>query len=203
MKEILPIMDMVFQLKRVPRTGWNKKFPKGSKYKSRKVKQPESVADHSFGAAILALLIGEYEHFSKQKVLELLLVHDLMEAVTGDLVTTTLPEVKKQKAVQDKKKLENRAAENIGKLGGYGKRIFKLWQEYDAGKTKEAKLANQLDKLEMDMQALFYARTGQTVDPVEFMDSNKDLIENQTLQAVLGGMYMVAGRKQKTVNSKK
>lgn len=202
MKEILPIMDLVFQLKRVPRTGWNKKFPKGSKYKSRKVKQPESVADHSFGAAVLALLIGEYEHFNKQKVLELLLVHDLMEAVTGDLVTTTLPEVKKQKAVQDKKKLENRAAENIGKLGGYGKRIFKLWQEYDAGKTEEAKLANQLDKLEMDLQALFYAKRGQTVDPVEFMDSNKDFIENKALRKVLSSMYIVAGSKKKLVKRK-
>jgi 5'-deoxynucleotidase YfbR-like HD superfamily hydrolase len=47
---------------------------------------------------MLALLVSEYEKFNKLKVLELLLAHDLMEAVTGDLVTTTLPESKSPQA---------------------------------------------------------------------------------------------------------
>lgn len=187
--EIFSVMDLVFRLKRVPRTGWNKRFPKGSKYKNRKVKDPESVADHSYGAALLALLVSEYEKFNKLKVLELVLVHDLMESITGDLVTTTLPEAEKKMASFAKKRLEQDAARKIAKLGGYGKRICELWQEYESGKTKEAKLANQLDKLEMDMQAQFYAKHGQVVDPVEFMDSNREMMKNPTLVLLFEELY--------------
>ena len=46
---------------------------------------PESVADHTFGCAVFALLIrDEFPQLDMDKVLEMCLIHDFGEAVTGE-----------------------------------------------------------------------------------------------------------------------
>lgn len=60
---------------------------------------PESVASHSFGCAVFALLLrDEFPELDMNKVLEMCIIHDFGEAVTGDIPTFQKPEqMKKQR----------------------------------------------------------------------------------------------------------
>ncbi|MEX2314675.1 MAG: HD domain-containing protein, partial [Thermomicrobiales bacterium] len=72
---ILGFWSQALQLKRLRRTGWL----------DRGVAGPESVADHSWGVALLAwLLARDQPGLDRERVLLLGLVHDLPEAVAGD-----------------------------------------------------------------------------------------------------------------------
>src|SRR2546430_16075388 len=62
-------------LKREPRKGWQKRVEG----------RVESVADHSFAVALLALHEGERRGHDLEKILKLALIHDLEEAIIGDL----------------------------------------------------------------------------------------------------------------------
>ena len=63
-------------MKQLPRTGWVRSD----------VENPESVAAHSWGMAILALRLAP-ENLDMIKVLSMCLVHDLPEVRIGDLTT--------------------------------------------------------------------------------------------------------------------
>ena len=70
------------KLKSVPRTGW---LDRG-----RRSLRVESVADHSFGVALLAWGCALQRHaegvaIDPERVLKLAVIHDLAEAETGDL----------------------------------------------------------------------------------------------------------------------
>lgn len=184
-KEVLQLMQHAILLKEVSRTGWNKKFPKGSKYKSRKVKNAESVADHSFGTAMLAFFLGSHLKVNIPKLVTMCLVHDIFEATTGDIVTTTLNAANKKRKVLAKQEMEVKIAKQFSKIGQSGKQIAKLWREIEEGKTQEAKLAVQLDKLEMNFQAVRYFLRGDTVDPIEFIDSTVPIIQTPELQKIV------------------
>ena len=79
----------------------------------------------------------------------MLAIHELGEIIIGDL---TQFEISKS----EKEKIEHEAVSKI--LSGLlnGKEIEKLFFEFDAGKTKEAKFAFQCDKLECDLQCKIY-----------------------------------------------
>ena len=81
--EVLALLDEMIRLKAVPRTGWL----------LRGVRDVESVADHSFGVAFIAMLLADRAQaagleVSVEKVLRMALLHDLTEARTGDLPAT-------------------------------------------------------------------------------------------------------------------
>src|SRR5713226_3683822 len=63
------------ELKGEPRKGWQGKVQG----------RVESVADHSFAVALLALYEGERRGYDLEKILKLTLIHDLEEAIMGDL----------------------------------------------------------------------------------------------------------------------
>jgi len=74
---ILDILSLITDLKKEKRAGWVE----------RKYLIGESVADHSWGAATLALLLLPEEGskpYNKDKIIRMLLLHDISETVTGD-----------------------------------------------------------------------------------------------------------------------
>ena len=75
-EDLLELMGFVGKLKELERTGWA----------MRGVKRPESVADHSFGTAILSMILAKDEGLDVGKAAMMALVHDLPEAVVGDIV---------------------------------------------------------------------------------------------------------------------
>ena len=70
------IFDIILHLKTIPRSGWQKKLG---------IKRPESVADHAFGVAAIAMILSDSKRLDSAKVLKMAILHDLAESLTGDL----------------------------------------------------------------------------------------------------------------------
>ncbi len=134
-------------LKRLPRAGWLQ----------RGVASPESVADHSYGVALLALLAGDLvDGVDSARLLRLALLHDLGEALLTDLPASASALFGKE---------AKRDAERAALAAVLGKHpraaeYLALWQEYAEGASREARLLKALDRVELLMQALSYERAG-------------------------------------------
>ena len=149
----------ILGLKDVVRTGWVR----------NDVKNPESVAAHSWGMAILALKLTPKE-LDLAKVLSLCLVHDIPEVRVGDLTPHDDCSTKVEDELQAMKDL---APEWLS-----------LFQEYELGETKEAIFVKQLDKLDMGLQAMIY-ESKQGLDLSEFKSSALSKITNFELSSLL------------------
>lgn len=146
MKEILNFLRKALKLKGVKRRGWVKAG----------VRNPESVADHTYGLALLSMVFGDLEGLNVEKLLRLALIHDLEEAVVGDLT----PEEKE--GIPGLRGLEEGAVRRLlsSLPEGLRRRYYELWLEYKDGSSREAKLVKQLDRAEMLLQALIYELEG-------------------------------------------
>jgi putative hydrolase of HD superfamily len=111
----------------------------------------ESVAEHTWQMALMAL--ATYRHLEHpvaiDHVLKMILVHDLVEAVVGDVPYFATGTRKERKA-----ELEQQAISKIrGMLdSATGGEIYDLFQEYEALHSLEAKFAKALDHLEVQIQ---------------------------------------------------
>jgi len=105
----------------------------------------ENDAEHSWTVGIMALLLKEYSNFSVniEKVINMLLIHDIVEIDAGD----TFLYAPERKNVHEK---EKKAAERIfGLLEKEQKEYFmNLWNEFEEKETNEAKFASVFDRLE-------------------------------------------------------
>ncbi len=140
----------------------------------------ESVADHAFGTATLAMLLADAlrPELDVERVLRLALVHDLGEAFAGDITPAD------GVAADEKKERERRAVERI--LGGLpgGERTLELWEEYEAGASAEARFVRRIDRLEMALQASVYRAQG-FGGLEEFLASARRDIAGSELEALL------------------
>jgi putative hydrolase of HD superfamily len=109
----------------------------------------ENDVEHSWTISIMALLLKEYSNFQVniEKVIIMLLIHDIVEIDAGD---TFLYSAERKEAQNNEKK----AAERIfGLLEGEQKEYFmSLWKEFEEKHTNEAKFASVFDRLEPLMQ---------------------------------------------------
>ncbi len=186
MRSVMALMQYALLVKEIPRAGWNKKFPKGHNCSNRKVKDAENVAGHMYGLAFLAMLVADTFKVNHLRLIEMALVHDLVETIATDLVTVTENGRIRTYLEQAKTKKEQEAIKLIARSGGsLGKHIRKLWVEFEAKITPEAKLLNQLDKLEMCFQAQCYHATKQKLNPNEFFGTSKPHITEPKLLALL------------------
>ncbi len=141
------------RLKRIRRTGWVESG----------VRDPESVADHSYRTALLAMLLADAEGLDALRTVRMALLHDIAESRVGDLT----PAMKRDKP--DWRAEEDDAMEAILRPLGepYSSNYLTLWREYLEAKTPEARLANAADKIEMLLQAREYEEAGN--DPTRLM----------------------------------
>ncbi len=120
------------------------------RYNKTKSGRQESTAEHTWRLALMAFLIGEELKLDldTERVIKIALVHDINEALTGDIDAIKIAEGKFSKA--DKAKLELAAMRKIKALlpSEIGYEIYALWQEYEQAQTLEAKYIKALDKLE-------------------------------------------------------
>jgi putative hydrolase of HD superfamily len=109
----------------------------------------ESVAAHTWRLCLMALLLAD--HFPEvdfSRLIRILIVHDLGEALHGD-IPATRQDPSTSKAAQERRDLLELLAplpENLRRD------VTALWDEYDGAATPEARLAKGLDKLETIMQ---------------------------------------------------
>ncbi|KAF4448189.1 hypothetical protein F53441_8350 [Fusarium austroafricanum] len=125
---------------------------------------PESVADHSYRMSMIALFAPE--GLDQVKCMKMCLVHDIAESVVGDI--TPFSGVSRT----EKSRREASAIKYIATRwsGPYTAEIEKLWHEFEAGETPEAQFAQDIDKIELLLQAVEYERNSQNQEDLgEFM----------------------------------
>jgi len=176
-------------LKTEKRTGW---IHAG-------VAAPESVADHSHRAALIALLAARHAEGAPdaRHAALVALVHDLAESLTGDIV----PEERQRERAragaaavsgasaasaagaaaagrvvgrEEKAALEAAAMAALrAELAPHGEEdtFGALWREYEAHATPAARLVKDADKLEMLLQALEYERAQPALDLSQFYEA--------------------------------
>ncbi len=162
---ILDFFKTAANLKKIPRQGWIDKLS---------IESPESVADHSYSMAIIGMVISDLQNYNSEKILKMILLHDLAESKIGDYTPKQLNKEKKNK-------LENNAFNEIIKnLPDLIKsQYLQIWQEYQENKSPESKIVHQIDKLEMALQAKIYEKDGHSQEKLEsFFESAKiDIID--------------------------
>jgi putative hydrolases of HD superfamily len=114
----------------------------------------ESVAEHTWRMSLMAVLI---EPLLKQKVdparlLKMIIIHDMVEAEAKDISALDVlrnPGIKTRKLEKEKQAIENL---RLVLKETNGQEIYDLFQEFEDKETYEAKVANALDKLEVQLQ---------------------------------------------------
>ena len=115
----------------------------------------ESVAEHSWRLALMAMLLRhEFPELDTEKVLRMCLVHDLGEAISGDIPAPEQARRREKdpsagKAEQERRDLVTLLAPLPAALQ---LEITTLWDEYEAAVSPEARLVKALDKLETILQ---------------------------------------------------
>ncbi len=172
-KRLIRFANIAGKLKKIKRKGWVRIG----------IKDPESVADHSFRTALLAMIFSDLKKINSEKVIRIALLHDLGESLIGDYTKH-----EKEKMGREIVKKERRAIKKI--LSFLPKNLKdkyeKLWREFDEGKTKEAKLVKEIDKLEMAIQAHEYLKQGYRKEKLkEFFEDAETKIKDKFLRKIL------------------
>jgi putative hydrolase of HD superfamily len=170
--ELLKALAQVGSLKDLRRAGWVRKG----------LPEAETVAAHSFRAAVLALVFAGELGVDPARLLGLVLAHDLPESDPGVGDITPFCGVEPG----EKRRRERAAMERLCARLPDGDRLLGLWLEYDEGRSPEAQVAHQLDALEMALQAREYEeRHG--VDLSEFVASARAKVRHPSLVRLLEG----------------
>ncbi len=144
---VLTFLRDAERLKLVTRSGWTSEG------------QRESVAEHTWRLCLMAMVLyGRSADVDLGRLLKMCLIHDLGEAIGGD-IPAPAQRAGNAKAGQERADL----LQLIAPLAPAMQReITDLWDEYEAAATPEAKIAKGLDKLETILQHT------QGKNPVEF-----------------------------------
>jgi putative hydrolase of HD superfamily len=144
---VLMFLRAAERLKTVTRSAWTS------------TGQPESVAEHTWRLCLMAMVLyGRTDAVDLAKLLKMCLIHDLGEAIGGDV-----PAPAQQAGVDKADRERADLLELIAPLPPAARReIAELWDEYEAADSPEARVAKGLDKLETILQHI------QGANPADF-----------------------------------
>jgi putative hydrolase of HD superfamily len=134
---VLTFLRAAERLKTVLRSGWTSEG------------QQESVAEHTWRLGLMAMMLyGKAPGIDVARLLKMCLIHDLGEAIGGD-VPAPAQQAGKSKAGRERSDL----LQLIDPLSrALRQEIVELWDDYEAAASPEAKIAKGLDKLETILQ---------------------------------------------------
>lgn len=140
--EFFELLEWVERLESLPRTGWL----------TAGIRQPESVASHSYEVAVVTLWLADRVERSieTERALRIALLHDLAEALLTDLPKPVKTFVGSE-VIAD---AESRAADRILEELGDGWRD--AVEEYRDQSSDEARLVKAADRIQMMAKALTY-----------------------------------------------
>ncbi len=168
MREILELVLRALTLKDLPRRGW----------KLVGVPNSEDVASHTFGVALLAMLVAKERGLDQEKAMKIALIHELGETVLGDITP------RDEFPHESKSAIEEEEVEKILSKLPNGSELFELWKDFEYRRTPEGALVKDLDRFEMGLQAsLYMERTG--IDLREFLKTADRDIEDEELRSIL------------------
>lgn len=109
----------------------------------------ESVAEHSWRLSLMACVLHHHRpDVDLARVLQMCVVHDLGEALRGDIPAPDRDAVP-DKVARERADLRRLAAQLPAALR---EEIVSLWEDYEAGASPEARLVKGLDRLETILQ---------------------------------------------------
>ena len=149
----LSLLIELQRLKRLDRTGWTLRgLPSGT----------ESVAAHSFGVSVTAMLLGdllmsEGVTLDMQKMLRMSLLHDWAEVRVGDMPRTATEFF----GADARRRAETEAfAQMVKGVDSVGTVYTELLQDYEHRNSLEAKLVKVSDVIDLLVEALALERAG-------------------------------------------
>ncbi|MGY5147652.1 MAG: HD domain-containing protein [Candidatus Nitrosopumilus sp. bin_7KS] len=168
---ILDFFKTVINLKKIHRQGWVDKLS---------VSHPESVADHTYSMAMMGMIISDLENYNFEKIIKMILLHDLAESKIGDYTPGQID-------LEEKNEIENEVFLKILEdLPALIKSQYQIiWKEYLENSSSESQIVHQLDKLEMALQAKTYQNEGHSTEKLEtFFESAKKDINHPKLKEI-------------------
>jgi putative hydrolase of HD superfamily len=192
MKSTLNFLIEVGKLKKMKRRGWV----------LRRVKDPETIAAHTFRMTLMAWLLCCKKKINTDKIIKMSLIHDLCEVYAGDTTPydQILPKDKrkwkkmlnswrriskkeKEKFFLKKYKKEDKALRGlVSKLPlALKKEITNLWDDYEKGLTPEGKFVNQVDRVENLLQALEYWKKSKSFEITPWWVQIEELVDDPLL----------------------
>ncbi|HET7838754.1 MAG TPA: HD domain-containing protein [Rectinemataceae bacterium] len=176
----------LMRLKRLYRQGWLKR--------GLPAELCESVAEHSFGTALLALLLApsggasraEGASLDRSKATLMALVHELGEAYAGDI--TPVDGVPREEKTRLERESILRALEGHSDLTWF----LDLWEEFERGESPEARFVRELDRLEMGLQAALHRAEGHP-GMEEFFASARRSVSSPALRSLLEDAIAASG----------
>jgi len=155
------------------------------------VRGAESVSDHSWGVAVAALCLprrvregGVDVAIDVDRCVRIALVHDLAEAVVGDLTPDDVAALGAGGAAEKRRRERDALLGMVAALassGGPATAVQEAYDEYEAGATLEAKLVKDLDKLEMLVTARLYEAECATLRLGGFFDGTRGRWRTETV----------------------
>ncbi|WP_188692817.1 HD domain-containing protein [Pullulanibacillus camelliae] len=141
-QKILEVIHLAERLKKELRHSW---LSNG---------RQESVAEHSWRLALIAVLVEPYlDHpVNLERLLTMSIIHDLVEAIAGDIPAF---DTQQNQGLKEKKTHRELAAiETIRSTlpTELGQALYDSWIEFEEKATYEAKVAQAIDKLEAQLQ---------------------------------------------------
>jgi putative hydrolases of HD superfamily len=106
----------------------------------------ENSAEHSWHLAMYALVLSSTANseVNIDRVIRMLLIHDIVEIDAGDHPIHETTDSDAQKTLE-----ENAAQRLFGLLpAAQGETLIELWQEFEAGNSSDAKFAKSLDRMQ-------------------------------------------------------
>ncbi len=144
-------LEKIYPLKATARKGWQLKA----------IRNPESVADHSYMLSMLCMMAKVHYPASEinfDHCIQIALIHDLAEAQVGDITPHD------GISEDTKYKLEHDAFKHLPI------EFKKLWMEYESQVTIESHFVKDCDKFDMIYQANIYEQSDK-IELQEFFDS--------------------------------
>ena len=202
-ESLLEFFRAAGKLKTVARQGWV----------DRGIPNAESVADHTFRAIVMAWVLGARAGLDTNRLLKLMLLHDLPEAEAGDAtpygevlasaddLAASVPRWRDlvspeqlAAAKRAKRAVEEQAAERLAAMlpDVLGAELAELWADYTERRSPEARFAAQIDKLEAALQAIEYRDSGQEADVANFILSAREVVEHPVLLELLAEIEAAA-----------
>ena len=146
-EELLELLVAAGKLKRLKRRGWVEAG----------IEEPESVAEHSFRTALLAMMLADLRGLDAERAMRMALIHDLAEAMVGDLT----PEEKRRRGpayLMEEGEAMERLLSHLPKP--LSDSYLSMWNELRCAGSPEAEIVIQSDRLEMCIQAMEYLEAG-------------------------------------------
>lgn len=174
------------RLKRLDRTGWTLRgLPNGT----------ESVAAHSFGVSVIAMLLADTFvahgiNVNTEKVLRIALLHDWAEVRVGDMPRTATFYF----GAEARKQAETAAFSDVVKELQSESSYIQLYNDYERRESIEARLVKAADVLDLLIQVLALERAGargldefwEVAEKPEFnLEGDAEQIVLELLQSIL------------------